>query len=1043
MDILIAKNIFEDPIDGIKWSYKINQVEKFPIILSQAYNGTYRFVGFNHWSHAVFKLIKSGKSIYEDYLVCKPYIDYDNYIDLDKYIANKSSYEKDSLEILYALYQSINNAMRKLVSDSDFEILIAKSHGEVERNGKKCYKISFHFVINSVYRFRSSMDAIQLANMIRKDSHEPEITNAIDLNVYKKSEISYQKFRCVYSSKTRTDRRILEPIDLQGNVLKDVNISDYLVSHNTKDIIMLPNLEMTEEDSKNEVEEMKTNKSQKKNSAGNTYSAIQRIMLDILRKYIYTACLDFDIKTNSVKGTTSCSFNYDHKQNKCIYENGTHDHIGGYIMIINGSSIYAGCYSTKCKRRKPKFLGNILDESYWIKNNDHITINSKYLMKNTRAKKLINKFAQKDGNKILCIKSSIGSGKTYALEQIIENHVKVFGEESRILCVSTRRGYAQDIQNNTLSKFKFTNYMKVKGDLKNEKRLIISLESFFRICTNGYLREYDLIILDEVESILGQFFSSTVEKKENCFEKFVEFLDKAHKVVMMDADLNNRGMEFAKFVSNRITTIYNRYGGIKKKYILTNDYEKYYDSMKKDILEGKNIAVASLCKTMALHLRDRLRQDFPEISDFIVCLHSDCSSTLREELENIKESWRKYRVLLFTTIVGVGLNFDIRNYFYKIYGYVAGGLEAPRSFLQMLGRIRHPIDHNVTILMAKSMNKKLNQQLYSFEYANKFHSSIIEKDYRSNLEYMYDDENNCGITRHKAKDTMFNRLRAYFIQEKELNNMSSNFLTMLKIDIETRGHEFILDLTDGPMKNIEIKKMIDRIIEARNLSNYEYTELITINNITEEENLSITKVQMRRELNLKPNISEDKLSEFLRSYYNRIVMIDLIRFRYTKNQRKYYFNNDNIRTRFIGTNDLFNRVVDNLHCDFVKDMRDANYVMTYEAEEFETILEKMKFSSKDVEMIETRGKIDNKYELIKSLLSRFGLILRAPSIKKRVNGKRKRFRTYEIYYDEEIYSLVKCRIHNERQNYIDCFVTFVKSCNYIDSCFLVRGKLFI
>ena len=421
-----------------------------------------------------------------------------------------------------------------------------------------------------------------------------------------------------------------------------------------------------------------------------------------------------------------------------------------------------------------------------------------------------------------------------------------------------------------------------------------------------------------------------------------------------------------------------------------------------DVKNNENICVVSLCKSVGMDIRDRLKKEFPDIDSLIVCLHSESDVQLKEELHNIEHNWKKYRVLIFTPIVGAGLDF-VPEHFNRVYGYVCGGNESPRSYLQMIGRIRHLKDINVTTLIASNMNKKTNAQLYSLDYAEKYHKSIVHKDYTDCMQYVYKDENNQTTVVKEAKSNLWNRMRAYHIQEKELNNTSDNFLSMLKIQIEQKGHIFETDFNIDKVKKMEIKKDIERILEVPTISNNECNELKTKDNLNEIEQYMIKKVQLRRELNLKDKIKDEELNECLLlydqkrdeinnvlKYYNEAEIIDDDSYEEKKT--------DNI-------NSAFTKVLDCLDCEFID-------VKKFDNDDFENRINSIEFTKGEINSLKSRGKLKQKYDMVKVVLSRFGIQLKVCFERKRISGKQVKIKSgYELNYCGDIFDIIKCKIH--------------------------------
>jgi hypothetical protein len=67
----------------------------------------------------------------------------------------------------------------------------------------------------------------------------------------------------------------------------------------------------------------------------------------------------------------------------------------------------------------------------------------------------------------------------------------------------------------------------------------------------GLFEKYDMIILDESESLLNHFDEKTMENKEiEIFNFFDMLLTHTNKIMMMDGDISKRSLSFAEHYGN-------------------------------------------------------------------------------------------------------------------------------------------------------------------------------------------------------------------------------------------------------------------------------------------------------------------------------------------------------------------------------------------------------------------------------------------------------------------------------------------------------------
>jgi hypothetical protein len=326
-------------IDDYQWFGKLYRVNKYPIQLSQCYRtssnkDSYRFIGFNDWNDAL-ELIKTGDCIFEDFYTTKPYIDYEYKCPFELYFENTETYVLEAHKRLEKMYHHIDNAMTKLLETHfnkkyDYTIMMTKSHGIVTDKSIKYYKFSYHFIVNCNYYFKNSHDAKQLAKLIIESS-DTDTTQFIDMKVYRKEIDTSQKLRCIYSRKTKDDARVLEPIDMHGNVIRNVKLTDYLVSHHNDRIIYFPSMQNTKDDVLGGKQE--TNKVIKNTKGIQSLDRkIGQIILEKIKEIIPSAYI-INTVVKEEEEITYHNFNYNHMTDCCVHGNHSHDHINGYAYI--------------------------------------------------------------------------------------------------------------------------------------------------------------------------------------------------------------------------------------------------------------------------------------------------------------------------------------------------------------------------------------------------------------------------------------------------------------------------------------------------------------------------------------------------------------------------------------------------------------------------------------------------------------------------------------------------------------------------------------
>jgi hypothetical protein len=158
----------------------------------------------------------------------------------------------------------------------------------------------------------------------------------------------------------------------------------------------------------------------------------------------------------------------------------------------------------------------------------------------------LNDFFNDRNIKSLSIKSPYDTGKTQLLKQVMTKF-----NPKRVLWLSYRKTLTYDIYTN-FNRFGFKSYL---DHHYNADRIIIQLESLLHIEGDCFFLEddviedtqrYDLIIIDEIESILNQFSSDATFKGRNhmTFEYMMDIIKVSNKVIALDGDMACRSYSF-------------------------------------------------------------------------------------------------------------------------------------------------------------------------------------------------------------------------------------------------------------------------------------------------------------------------------------------------------------------------------------------------------------------------------------------------------------------------------------------------------------------
>ena len=250
---------------------------------------------------------------------------------------------------------------------------------------------------------------------------------------------------------------------------------------------------------------------------------------------------------------------------------------------------------------------------------DLIIINDRYLL--DKVKKLndttilsssVKSFFETDEYTSLNIKSPYDTGKTQFLKEIIRTY-----NQKRILWISYRKTLTHDITGNFEKEFHFKSYL--KGSFYAD-RLIIQIESLKKIDNNmgDEMPKYDLIIIDEVESILNQFNSrETFKGNQRDTYNYLDAVLKnsilnGGKIITLDGDTSDRTYNYIETYGKPLNIV-NTVNFNTKKIKIVDDRNFFNDALFGALLQGKKIIMPVMSEKEAVFYETEIKERYPEL----------------------------------------------------------------------------------------------------------------------------------------------------------------------------------------------------------------------------------------------------------------------------------------------------------------------------------------------------------------------------------------------------------------------------------------------
>ena len=481
--------------------------------------------------------------------------------------------------------------------------------------------------------------------------------------------------------------------------------------------------------------------------------------------------------------------------------------------------------------------------------------------------------------KSLNIKSPYGTSKTQLIKLIIQKY-----NPKKILWLSFRQTLSDDIHHH-FKDLGFEHYLNGKID---SDRLIIQVESLMKIrqfeqcdfidniCYNNTAK-YDLIMLDEVESLLRQFNSQTTFSKNtntrDTFEYLEELLTVSDKIISLDGDLNNRSYHFVQQFGEGIY-LENLTTKNNKQITITQDEDFYSKDIIKSLKKKQKIVICSLATDIIKKYTDIINNNFPNLKVMYYTGKSD-NKIKKVDFKDVNTSWVNYDVIMYTPTIEAGVSFEVLNHFNKIYGIINTNSCCQQAFFQMLSRVRNPKSNQILILnngiYNPFINSKYGNKLFNF---NEVKQSCIES--RKELKIIYKDgKSTLGLDNYII-NSIYNKV-------EDLNKGNNQWLTYFKKLGEKKGYTITIEDVERKPALTEFKySTADEILETKDIDDETYINLLKAQKdktTTEEDNIKILKKTLERQIGLKLNQDlVDKFYQKTNTIKNFSYLVDMTNF---------------------------------------------------------------------------------------------------------------------------------------------------------------------
>ncbi|GAQ89675.1 hypothetical protein KFL_005490050 [Klebsormidium nitens] len=316
---------------------------------------------------------------------------------------------------------------------------------------------------------------------------------------------------------------------------------------------------------------------------------------------------------------------------------------------------------------------------------------------------VLNKW-QEGRYKAALIRSPMGTGKSTVTRAILEEPPR----PHTALMITYRQTQASDAAGSnpdfahycdlktTCGRVAGDHVIKPLADRELYPRVICQVDSLpWLLGDDARAPAFDLLILDEIESILAHLSADTLSERHVVIRLIVDLLRRARRVICLDGHLGQRTFDFLTLHGIRCGAV------IINKHVPERplDFEflegqaglQLWESAIFEALSaGQNVFVVSMSSDRARALGSAVaEQELVEEKEvLIITRHSD--GEVKRGLSDVNRSWKK-RLVIISPTVEAGVDFN-QPWFHRMFLYICKKSTHPRGLDQMKGRVRQLVD---------------------------------------------------------------------------------------------------------------------------------------------------------------------------------------------------------------------------------------------------------------------------------------------------------------------------------------------------------------
>jgi hypothetical protein len=297
------------------------------------------------------------------------------------------------------------------------------------------------------------------------------------------------------------------------------------------------------------------------------------------------------------------------------------------------------------------------------------------------------------------IKSQLGTGKTYACDKFLRAL-----DPANCIAITPRVSLARACRARLKANGcgDYTLYLESGTRVIVADQVVCQLDSLSRIG-----RDYDVVVLDEIESILIQTQSSQIVEhvRIDIVNRLISLIRNASVLICSDGHLQSSTIEYIdKIRSDALPMVMcnERKAYVDYTAVISAKISEWEHAIATALCVGKRIVIATNSRSYAVELRDKIRSKNTNLSIGLYTSRLEETERIRI-FDNIHEEFSKHDVIIYTSTISSGVSFEAEH-FDSIFAHYFAGVGTVCEGIQMLHRVRTLGDCTVNIFINTSQS---------------------------------------------------------------------------------------------------------------------------------------------------------------------------------------------------------------------------------------------------------------------------------------------------------------------------------------------------